>query len=216
MSAATRTAPATQDMRRAGAALGALALAAALVVAAAFTQVSSTKSQAAPAAGSAATAHDNGWSSASSSGAGSGPQLIVRGANGGGLNYTGIPYTPRHADVAVPGEFVLGPGNLAPVGIAVPLPPDLTPMRGEFRLSPGLAQPPGIAGTLQESMTQELIIRGSNGGGLTYTGIPYPAPGSQELIIRGSNGGGLTYTGIPYPAPGSNRAGGVNGTRLAQ
>ncbi len=215
MSAATSTAPATQDMRRAGAALGALALAAALVVAAAFTQVSSTKSQAAPAAGSAATAHDHGWSTASAVGS---RELTVRGSNGGGINYTGIPYpAPGHADLAVPGEFVLGPGNLAPVGIAVALPPDLTPMRGEFRLGPGLAQPSGIAGTMQQSMTQELIVRSSNGGGLNYTGIPYPAPGSAlELTIRGSNGGGISYTGIPYPAPASGRAGGANGTRLAQ
>jgi hypothetical protein len=217
MSAATSTAPATQDMRRAGAALGALALAAVLVVAAAFTQVSSTRSQAAPAAGSAATAHDHGWSTASSSGAAGSRELIVRGSNGGGINYTGIPYASGHVDLAVPGEFVLGPGNLAPVGIAVALPPDLLPMRGEFRLGPGLAQPPGTAGTMQQSMTQELIVRGSNGGGINYTGIPYPAPGSApELIVRGSNGGGITYTGIPYPAPASGRASGANGTRLAQ
>jgi hypothetical protein len=214
MSAATSTAPATQDMRRTGVALGALTLAAALVVAAAFTQVSSTRSQAAPAAGSAATAHDHGWSTASAVGS---RELTVRGSNGGGINYTGIPYTPRHADPAVPGEFVLGPGNLAPVGIAVALPPDLTPMRGEFRLGLGLAQPPGIAGTVQQSMTRELIVRGSNGGGINYTGIPYPAPGSApELTIRGSNGGGITYTGIPYPAPAGGRASGANGTRLAQ
>ena len=49
---------------------------------------------------------------------------------------------------------------------------------------------------------KELIIRGSNGGGLHYTGIPYPAAGTgQELIINGSNGGSLRYTGIPYPRP---------------
>ena len=137
MSAATRTTPATPDMRRAGAALGVLTLAAALVVAVGFSQASSTRSQTTPAAGSAPAAHDHGWSSAGTTG-----------TSGNG---------------------------------------------------------------------QELIIRGSNGGGLNYTGIPYPAPGSgQELIIRGSNGGGLNYTGIPYPAPGSTRAGGVNGTRLAQ
>ncbi len=94
MSAATRTAPANPDMRRAGAALGALTLAAALVVAAAFSQASSTRPQANPVAGYAPVAHDHGWSSASSSGtlAGSGQELIIRGSNGGGLNYTGIPY----------------------------------------------------------------------------------------------------------------------------
>ena len=167
MSAATRTTPATPDMRRAGAALGVLALAAALVVAVGFSQVFSTRSQATPAAGSAPAAHDHGWSTWPTSTSGSGQELIIRGSNGGGLNYTGIPYTPRHADRAVPGEFVLGPGNLAPVGIAVALPPDLAPMRGEFRLGPGLAQPPGFAGTMQQSTTQGLIIRGSNGGDST-------------------------------------------------
>ena len=57
---------------------------------------------------------------------------------------TAMPYTTGNADLAVPGEFVLGLGNLAPVGIAVALPPNLLPMRGEFRQGPGLAQPPGI------------------------------------------------------------------------
>jgi hypothetical protein len=134
MSAATRTTPATPDLRRASAALGVLALAATLVVAVGFSQASSTKSQAAPVAAPAPAVHDHGWSTAGTSGSG-----------------------------------------------------------------------------------QELIIRGSNGGGLNYTGIPYPAPGSgQELIIRGSNGGGLNYTGIPYPAPAGRSAGGANRTRLAQ
>ena len=132
MSAATRTTPATPDMRRAGAALGALTVAVGLVVAVGFSQASSTRSQANPVAGAAPVAHDHGWSTAASTG-------------------------------------------------------------------------------------QELIIRGSNGGGLTYTGIPYPAPGNgQELVIRGSNGGGLTYTGIPYPAPGTTRANGANRFRIAQ
>ena len=65
-----------------------------------------------------------------------------------------IPYTPGHADLAMPGEFLLGPGNLAPIGIAVALPPDLVPMRGEFRLGPGLAQPPGISWPMQQTMTR--------------------------------------------------------------
>ena len=43
------------------------------------------------------------------------------------------PYTSGHADLAVPGEFILAPGNLAPVGIAVALPPNLMPLRGEYR-----------------------------------------------------------------------------------
>ncbi len=88
MSAATRTTPAAPDMRRAGAALGALTLAVAVVAAVAFSQASSTRSQATPAAGAAPAAHDHGWSTA----AGNGQELIIRGSNGGGLNYTGIPY----------------------------------------------------------------------------------------------------------------------------
>ncbi len=92
MSAATRTAPASPDMRRAGAALGALTLAAALVIAAAFSQASSTKSQAAPAAGLAAGAHDHGWSTASSSDTLGRQELVVSGSKAGGLTYTGIPY----------------------------------------------------------------------------------------------------------------------------
>ena len=54
----------------------------------------------------------------------------------------------------MPGEFILAPGNLAPVGIAVALPPSLLPMRGEFRLGPGLAQPPGITRPLPPPMTR--------------------------------------------------------------
>jgi hypothetical protein len=45
---------------------------------------------------------------------------------------------------------------------------------------------------------QQLVIRGENGGGLLYTGIPYPAP-RNEIVIQGENGGGLVYMGIPYP-----------------
>ncbi len=92
MSAATRTTPATPEMRRAGVALGALTLAVALVVAVGFSQASSTRSQATPVAGSAPVAHDHGWSIAGSSGTPGRPELIIRGSNGGGLNYTGIPY----------------------------------------------------------------------------------------------------------------------------
>jgi hypothetical protein len=151
MSAATRTTPATPDMRRAGAALAALTVAVGLVVAVGFSQASSTKSQANPVAGSAPVVHDHGWSTA----AGTGQELIINGSNGGSLRYTGIPY----------------------------------PAAGKG---------------------QELTINGS-------TGFSVPAAGTgQELIINGSTGGSLRYTGIPYPAAGSNRAGVVNGTRLAQ
>ena len=88
MSAATRTTPATPDMRRAGAALAALTVAVGLVVAVGFSQASSTRSQASPVAGSAPVAHDHGWSTA----AGTGQELIITGSNGGSLRYTGIPY----------------------------------------------------------------------------------------------------------------------------
>ena len=88
MSAATRTTPATPDMRRAGAALAALTVAVGLVVAVGFSQASSTKSQANPVAGSAPVVHDHGWSTA----AGTGQELIINGSNGGSLRYTGIPY----------------------------------------------------------------------------------------------------------------------------
>ena len=79
-----------------------------------------------------------------------------------------IAYTPGHAGLAAPGEFLLGPGNLAPIGIAVALPPDLVPMRGEFRLGPGLAQPPGISWPMQQSMTrlEPLYAAGEFGLGL--------------------------------------------------
>jgi hypothetical protein len=59
-----------------------------------------------------------------------------------------------------------------------------------------------------------LKIRGTSGGSLTYTGIPYAAPG--ELTVNGTGGGSLNYTGIPSAAPGSGTTGGGNGTRLAQ
>jgi len=58
-----------------------------------------------------------------------------------------------------------------------------------------------------------LVIAGSNGGGLEYTGIPYP---NRILVVSGMNGGGLEYTGIPYPAPDDTVGGGTRGTRLAQ
>ena len=47
------------------------------------------------------------------------------------------------------GEFILGPGNLAPLGIVVPLYD--TPVPGEFPLGPGNNQPPGIAGPSRSS-----------------------------------------------------------------
>jgi hypothetical protein len=44
-----------------------------------------------------------------------------------------------------------------------------------------------------------LVVSGSNGGGIEYTGIPYPAR-APVLRVSGSDGGGIIYTGIPYPA----------------
>jgi len=98
------------------------------------------------------------------------------------------PYTRGHADLAVPGEFILGPGNLAPIGIAVALPPSLLPMRGEFRLGPGLAQPPGISWRMQQSMTrgEPLYARGEfivGPGNLAPLGIVVPL--SQTAAPRG-------------------------------
>ena len=105
------------------------------------------------------------------------------------------------------------------------------PLRGEFRLGPGLAQPPGISWPMQQTMTRveplyaagEFVLGLGNQAPMGIvvplygTAAPrVPAGTGQELIINGSNGGSLRYTGIPYPAAGSNRAGGVNGTRLAQ
>ena len=45
---------------------------------------------------------------------------------------------------------------------------------------------------------RNLIVTGTNGGGINYTGIPYPAPGN-DLVVTGTNGGGINCTGIPYP-----------------
>lgn len=57
-----------------------------------------------------------------------------------------------------------------------------------------------------------LVIAGSNGGAMQYTGIPYP---NGTLVVPGSNAGGLQYTGIPYPAP-DDTVGGGRGTRIAR
>jgi len=48
----------------------------------------------------------------------------------------------------------------------------------------------------------DLIVKGTNGGAIRYTGIPYPAPAAHKLVVSGTNGGGIEYTGIPYPIPG--------------
>ena len=63
------------------------------------------------------------------------------------------------------------------------------------------------AGTSSATSTgpaRNLVVTGTNGGGINYTGIPYPARGNG-LVVTGTNGGGINYTGIPYsvaqPAP---------------
>ncbi len=58
-----------------------------------------------------------------------------------------------------------------------------------------------------------LVIRGTNGGGILYTGIPAYAP---TFVVTGTNAGGIQYTGIPYPAPDSAPIGGGRGTRFAR
>jgi len=38
----------------------------------------------------------------------------------------------------------------------------------------------------------------------------------RDLIVTGSDGGAIRYTGIPYPAPEHKGTGGANGTRFPQ
>ena len=165
MSAATRTTPATPDMRRAGVALGALTVAVGLVVAVGFSQASSTRSQATPNAGSAPVAHDHGWSTA----AGTGQELIVNGSTGFSL------------PAANTGQQLLINGS---TGFSLPAAGTgqqliIRGSNGGGLTYTGIPYPaPGSA--------PALIIRGPNGGGLTYTGIPYPAPGSTRS--GGANG----------------------------
>jgi hypothetical protein len=96
----TRSSQATPDVRQAGAALGALALAVALVVAVAAGRQSTSQADTAPLGVAAPVVHDHGWSSA-----GTQPgQITVRGTSGGGITYTGIPYP-------VPANPPAGGGN---------------------------------------------------------------------------------------------------------
>jgi hypothetical protein len=53
-----------------------------------------------------------------------------------------MPGVERAAQGPIPGEFRLGPGNLTPPGIVMPL--HGAAMPGEFRLGPGNMTPPGI------------------------------------------------------------------------
>ncbi len=66
------------------------------------------------------------------------------------------------------------------------------------------------------SSTRALSVAGTNGGGILYTGIPYPARQQHRpYIIRGTTGGGLLYTGIPSGSSDTTTNGG-RGTRFAQ
>jgi hypothetical protein len=58
-----------------------------------------------------------------------------------------------------------------------------------------------------------LVIRGTKGGGILYTGIPSYVP---TFVVTGTNAGGIQYTGIPYPAPDSSSISGGRGTRFAR
>ena len=44
--------------------------------------------------------------------------------------------------------------------------------------------------------THDLIVKGTNGGAIRYTGIPYPVPAARQS----------TSSGIPYPIPGVRKA----------
>jgi hypothetical protein len=57
-----------------------------------------------------------------------------------------------------------------------------------------------VSNSPAQTIDQPWIIKGTNGGGLVYTGIQYPVE-RPAYMIEGTNGGGLIYTGIQYPAP---------------
>jgi hypothetical protein len=96
MSAAPRTASTAPDLRALGVALGAVLIAVAVIVAVALVRPASTKAPAAPAA-PAAVQFDHGWSSAASATR----SLTVSGTKGGGIIYTGIPYSTTDASAAL-------------------------------------------------------------------------------------------------------------------
>jgi hypothetical protein len=49
------------------------------------------------------------------------------------------------------------------------------------------------------SASRSLTVSGTKGGGINYTGIPYPA-NERSYVIRGTTGGGVIYNGIQFPA----------------
>ena len=77
-----------------------------------------------------------------------------------------------------------------------------------------VVRPAGGSTTTVTGQGRELIVKGTNGGAIRYTGIPYAAPGNSRirftgvpyqavrrgLVVNGTNGGGIRYTGIPYPS----------------
>ena len=77
-----------------------------------------------------------------------------------------------------------------------------------------VVRPAGGPTTTVTGQARELIVKGTNGGAIRYTGIPYAAPGNSRirftgvpyqavrrgLVVNGTNGGGIRYTGIPYPS----------------
>ena len=77
-----------------------------------------------------------------------------------------------------------------------------------------VVRPAGGPTTTVTGQGRELIVKGTNGGAIRYTGIPYAAPGNSRirftgvpyqavrrgLVVNGTNGGGIRYTGIPYPS----------------
>ena len=66
------------------------------------------------------------------------------------------------------------------------------------------------------SNSKSLIISGTKGGGIMYTGIPYQAV-HKTVTVRGTQGGGgIVYTGIPYTAPDSTPTQVGRGTRFAR
>jgi hypothetical protein len=82
----------------------------------------------------------------------------------------------------------------------------LAPAPGEFRLGPGNAQPLGVA---TPGSTVTPIVNGS-------TGFVVNPRVNGGIVVRGTHGGGILYTGIPYPAPVKAVTGGSNRLRLAR
>jgi len=84
---APRTISNAPDARQLGVAVGALIIAVALVVGVTVSRQASSTSTA-PLAAPAPAVHDHGWSESAPLAA---PGLVVRGTEGGGIQYTGIP-----------------------------------------------------------------------------------------------------------------------------